>query len=61
MEWQRFHNILRMLNWLVLLCLLSGKLFQHEPLLDRRSHPGGIDRDRKFQCPAAHGSQSVFP
>ena len=31
MEWQRFHNILRMLNWLVLLCFSLASYFSMSP------------------------------
>jgi putative Mn2+ efflux pump MntP len=31
MEWQRFHNILRMLNWLVLLSFSSASYFSMSP------------------------------
>ena len=31
MEWQRFHNILRMLNWLVLLCFALASYFSMGP------------------------------
>lgn len=31
MEWQRFHNILRMLNWLVLLCFSLASHFSMSP------------------------------
>jgi hypothetical protein len=31
MEWQRFHNILRMLNWLFLLCFSLASYFSMSP------------------------------
>ena len=31
MEWQRFHNILRMLNWVVLLCFSLASYFSMSP------------------------------
>jgi hypothetical protein len=31
MEWQRFHNILRTLNWLVLLCFSLASYFSMSP------------------------------
>ena len=31
MDWQRFHNILRMLNWLVLLCFSLASYFSMSP------------------------------
>jgi len=42
MEWQRFHNILRMLNWLVLLCFSLASYFSMGPFWTTGVLLGGL-------------------
>jgi hypothetical protein len=42
MEWQRFHNILRMLNWLVLLCFALASYFSMGPFWTTGVLLGGL-------------------
>ncbi len=42
MEWQRFHNILRMLNWLVLLCFSLASYFSMSPFWTTGVILGGL-------------------
>jgi ATP synthase I chain len=42
MEWQRFHNILRMLNWLVLLTFSSASYFSMNPFWTAGVILGGL-------------------
>jgi hypothetical protein len=42
MEWQRFHKILRMLNWLVLLCVSLASYFSMSPFWTTGVLLGGL-------------------
>ncbi|RPJ21858.1 MAG: ATP synthase subunit I [Desulfobacteraceae bacterium] len=42
MEWQRFHSILRMLNWLVLLCFSLASYFSMGPFWTTGVLLGGL-------------------
>ena len=42
MEWQRFHSILRMLNWLVLLCFSLASYFSMGPFWTTGVLMGGL-------------------
>jgi hypothetical protein len=42
MEWQRFHNVLRMLNWVVLLCFSLVSYFSMSPFWTTGVLLGGL-------------------